>query len=227
MSRIARALACAGLVLAVAASPASAHQGNPNFRSVVNGVTPSMKGVQVEVLGFDNQLQLLNRSGQDVVIYGYDNEPYAQILSDGTVEQNRNSPATYLNADQFGNTPVPARAQPSNPPDWQVLDKTGRYVWHDHRMHWMAPGTPPQVKQKSRTTKIFDYRIPMQVGPRMANLNGTLFWVGSSSSVPAGVIVFLVVFALVAVAFSVVVRRRRARGTTTGGREPRPAAEAW
>jgi hypothetical protein len=51
---------------------------------------------------------------------------------------------------------VPASAGASDPPQWQVIDKTGQFEWHDHRIHWMSPVTPPQVKNKNKLTKIFD-----------------------------------------------------------------------
>jgi hypothetical protein len=42
-----RALARAVAVALLAASPAAAHQGNPNYRSVVDSITPAVKGVTV------------------------------------------------------------------------------------------------------------------------------------------------------------------------------------
>ena len=56
-----------------------------------------MPGVKLQVLGFDSQFQLTNRSSQTVTVFGYDGEPYARILPNGTVEQNHLSPATYIN----------------------------------------------------------------------------------------------------------------------------------
>ena len=106
------------------------------------------------------------------------------MLGDGTVEVNRRSPATYLNEDRFATTPVPAFAKPGAAPQWEVQDRTGRFIWHDHRMHWMAHTTPPQGHSKNVKTKIFDYRIPVQVGSRRTALTGTLYWVGSPSGFP-------------------------------------------
>ena len=65
-----RTLACtvAAAALLLGAPVALAHQGNPNYRSVVTSVTPAAKGVDVSVLNFDDRLLLHNTSGQDVTI---------------------------------------------------------------------------------------------------------------------------------------------------------------
>jgi hypothetical protein len=212
MSRLGRVAALAAMLLAAVAAPAGAHAGNPNYRSVLDSLTPNVPGLQVQVLGYDNQLELTNRTGRTVEIEGYENEPYARLLPDGTVQVNERSPALYLNEDRFGTTRVPATAKPSLPPVWHTQDKTGRFVWHDHRMHWMSPNRPPKVIDTSRKTKIFDYTIPVKDGAQSAAISGTLFWVGSPSSFPVAAVVSLVVIALLAIAAVVVVRRRRRGG---------------
>ena len=152
-------------LLALLAVPAAqAHQGNPNYRSVIDGVVPNTPGVKLQVLNFDDRLQLDNRSGKTVTVQGYQREPYARLLADGTVEVNRNSPAYYLNNDRTSTGTVPANAKPGATPDWKIVDRTGRFQWHDHRIHWMSSITPKQVTDKSKRTKVFDWKVPMQVG---------------------------------------------------------------
>ncbi|MDX6658215.1 MAG: hypothetical protein QOH13_2122 [Thermoleophilaceae bacterium] len=222
-----RLVVAVGLAL-VAALPsvAHAHAGNPNYRSVVRGVQPSLPGVAVSVLGYDNQLQLINRSGKDITVLGYDGEPYARLMRDGTVEQNRNSPATYLNEDRMAATPVPKFASSSKAPSWQVLDKTGRFIWHDHRMHWMGRGLPPQVKSKDKKTKVFDYGIPIEMAGQKAKVTGTLFWVGPNNSFP--VVPFVILAVLLALSIPLIVRTRRRRAETDAATpEPVPSQEAW
>ena len=48
----------------------------------------------------------------------------------------------------------------------------------------MSEGTPPQVKDESEKTKVFDYVIPLEVGGQPATVEGTLTWVGKSSKAP-------------------------------------------
>lgn len=210
------------LLAAVAASPAGAHQGNPNFRSEIRAVSPSVPGLEVRVLGFDQDFELENRTGRTVVVYGYRGEPYLRLLPDGTVQTNRRSPAVYLNEDRFGTTTVPASADPKAPPQWRTVDRTGRYVWHDHRMHWMSRSLPPQVHDRARRTKIFDYSVPLTVGDERGKIAGTLVWVGEGSGgFPIAAVVSLVLVSLAAVGLVVLVRRRRAGG------DDAPSREAW
>jgi hypothetical protein len=221
MTRAKRVAVVLAVAMTAGASAAQAHQGNPNFRSIIHDgrLAP---GVTVQVLGYDNQLELFNTGGGPVTVYGYNGEPYARVLADGTVEVNRRSPATYLNEDRYGTTPVPAFANHGGPPQWQVQDKTHRFIWHDHRIHWMATGTPPQVKDKGKKTKIFDYSIPIVVGSTRTAVHGTLFWVGSPAGFPVAAAVSLMLIAVVAIAVVVVVRRRRDPARVAG-----PVEEAW
>jgi hypothetical protein len=218
--RIRAALACAQAAVAVQAPIAQAHEGNPNFRSEITGVDPATEGIDVEVLNFDDSLRLTNESGEEVVVTGYDDEPYVRIDPDGTVEVNVNSPAYYLNEDRFAEADVPSSADAKAAPEWEEVDTTGQFSWHDHRAHYMAEGTPPQVKDESVETKVFDYSIPIEVGGSPATIDGTLTWVGEDSSFPVLPFVALGVVALGLVAFVVVVRRRRRR-------EDGEAKEAW
>src|SRR5207245_1732593 len=104
MRRVGRALALAAVVLAALAPAALAHGGNPDYRSVIDRVTPKVPDVSFRVLSYDSYFELLDQHGHEVVIYGYENEPYARILRDGTVQVNQRSPATYLNDSRFATT---------------------------------------------------------------------------------------------------------------------------
>ena len=168
MRRVGRALALAAVVLAVSAPAALAHGGNPDYRSVIDRVTPKVPNVSFQVLSYDSYFELLDQHGHEVVIYGYENEPYARMLKNGTVQVNQRSPATYLNDSRFATTQVPPIADPKAPPQWKTVDDSGTFIWHDHRMHYLSTATPPQVTDKSRKTKIFDYTIPLRVDGRRA-----------------------------------------------------------
>jgi len=216
-----RALVLGAAVALLSAPPAAAHQGNPNFRSVVDSITPPVKGVTLNVLNYDDRFELTNHSGRTVTVQGYDGEPYARVLADGTVEVNKRSPAYYLNDDRYADVKVPASADPKAPPQWSVVDRTARLQWHDHRMHWMSRSLPPQVKDRSTRTKVFDYAIPLRVDAQRASIRGTLFWQpDEGGGAPVGMFVGLGALALVAVGAVAVVRRRRSRAPVEG-------AEAW
>jgi len=230
MSRL-RAVAAGVALLALLAVPtAQAHQGNPNYRSVIDGIVPNTPGVKLQVLNFDDRLQLDNRSGKTITVQGYQREPYARLLADGTVEVNRNSPAYYLNNDRTSTGTVPPNAKPGAAPDWKIVDRTGSFQWHDHRIHWMSSIMPKQVTDKSKRTKVFDWKVPMQVGATKTNVTGTLFWQPKpGGGIPAAALIGLVALAVLGLGAVVVVRRRR--GELGGPDESREGAhagtEAW
>ena len=222
--RAALAAATTLLLCLLMASPALGHEGNPDFRSEIDSVSPSVPGIDFQVLGYDADMELVDRDGHEVLVYGYEGEPFARILRDGTVQKNQRSPATYLNVDRYGEVEVPESADAKAPPIWKTVDDSGTLRWHDHRMHYMATGTPPQVEDESRRTKVFDYEIPLRIDGRKGAVMGTLFWVGpaDTSKLPfliAGAAIVLLGAAAVAFA------RRRRRREDAG--ERRPGKEAW
>jgi hypothetical protein len=206
---------------------ASAHGGNPDYRSVIDGVTPRTPGVKFQVLDYDSYFQVQDRQGHEVVIYGYDGEPYARILRDGTVQVNERSPALYLNETRFADVTVPPVADPRAAPRWKTFDHSGNFIWHDHRMHYMSPQLPPQVKDRSRKTKVFDYRIPISVDGHRGDVDGTLFWVGPADTSKAPFLFAAIAIVLLG-GVAVVWLRRRRRDEDGGGPSSRePAKEAW
>jgi hypothetical protein len=245
-------LGCACLAasaLAVGVSPAAA-MGSPSestnplddqgassdYRSNITAVTPRVPGLSVQVLEFADRLVLTNHTGKTVTIFGYDGEPYARVLASGVVQRNVRSPATYLNASFYGDINVPPIADASAPPQWEVLDRTGQFEWHDHRIHYTSPAVPPQVKDKSKRTLIFDWKVPIEVGTSTGAIAGQLFWTPENSKTPLAAIVLGVAIAVGGLAFVVFVRRRRARAAVQGGGEGggeaderggRPPKEAW
>jgi hypothetical protein len=225
MKRAIWAALLAASLLLTAAPGALAHAGNPDYRSVVERVTPSVPDVTFQVLSYDSYLQLLDQHGHEVTIYGYEDEPYARILRSGEVQVNQRSPATYLNDSRFATAQVPPFADPKAPPLWKTVDNSGTFVWHDHRMHYQSTAIPPQVTDTSRKTKVFDYAVPIRVNGHRGEIAGTLFWVGSpdASKLPfilAGGAIVLAGGALV------LLTRRRRRGEK-GGDSASPGKEAW
>jgi hypothetical protein len=225
MSRL-RLVVVVSALFALAAAPAAlAHQGNPNYRSVIDGVSPKVSGLRLQVLSLDDRLELQNTTGKTVVVKGYQGEPYARILGNGTVQVNRNSPAFYLNDDRFAAVKVPANAKPGATPSWKVVDRAGRFQWHDHRIHWMSKVPPKQVTDTSKRTKVFDWTVPVQVGSTKASVDGTLFWAGTAGGgTPVGAYAGLAAIALLGLGAVMVVRRRRGgAGAPVGASE----VEAW
>ncbi len=200
-------------------SPINDQGSSYNYRSNITNIAPSVPGLSLEVLEFADRLVLRNHTGKTVTVYGYQGEPYARVLADGTVQLNTNSPAYYLNQNFYANVNVPSSASPAATPQWTIVDRTGQLEWHDHRIHWMSPALPPQVKDKGKRTKIFDWQVPIQVGASKGAVNGELFWTPESGTkTPAAAIVALAVIALLGLLLVLFVRRRRSDA---------PVKEAW
>ena len=206
------------------APPALGHEGNPNFRSEIDSVKPSLPGIDFQVLNYDADMELVDQDGHEVLIYGYEGEPFARILRDGTVQKNQRSPATYLNVDRYAEVAVPKSADAKAPPLWKTVDDSGVLRWHDHRMHYMATGTPPQVKDEGERTKVFDYEIPLRIDGKKGAIEGTLFWVGPADTAQ---LPFLVAGAMIILLGGVAVLIARLRRRAEDGEDEQPAKEAW
>jgi hypothetical protein len=209
----------AAAALLVGAPVALAHEGSPNFLSQINEVTPAAPGVDVEVLNRDDRLLLRNSGDATVLIEGYDGEPYARVEPDGTVSVNTDSKAYYINEERDGEAAVPDGIDGKGEPQWKVVSKTGRFEWHDHRMHWMSGSDPEAVKDKSVRTKIYDWKVPIDVDGQTGAIAGTLFWTPVPSSGPPLPLIIAFAVLVIPLAFAVMVVRRRRRRPTT--------SEAW
>jgi hypothetical protein len=217
------AAAAALAALCALAPPVLAHEGNPNYRSEVDAISPAVQGLDAEVLNFDDRIELRNNGRETIVVEGYRGEPYLRFEPDGTVSVNQRSPATYLNEDRFADVEVPDTADPKAAPEWQTVARNGRYDWHDHRIHWMSSTAPERVREDdSARVKVFDWRLPVTANGSPATISGTLTWLGKDGGgFPVAAAISLAVAALAGVALVAVVRRRR--------RAPaeRKKAEAW
>ncbi len=134
----------AGLGLAGAvASPALADPPGPtDYQSEVRSVDPATPAIEVGVIGGDSFLELRVEPGVEAMVIGYQGEDYLWFRPDGSVLENQNSPATYLNADRYGNDGVPATARADAEPSWEEVATGGYWAWHDHRAHWMQSARP-------------------------------------------------------------------------------------
>ncbi len=171
-----------GLVAVLAlAGPAAAHVGDgragSDFDGRVRSVTPGVPGVTVRVLSFGDELEVANTTGTELAVPGYSGEPYLRIGPDG-VWRNRLSPATTINLDRYGRTPLPADADPLAAPDWVQVSTQPEYTWHDHRTHWMSEGQLPPAVAADPTTDhvVFVWAVPMTYGSQDVVVAGELTW---------------------------------------------------
>jgi hypothetical protein len=172
----------AGLLAVLAvAGPANAHVGGAaagsNFDGRVLAVTPGVDGLSVRVLQFGDELELVNRTSEEVLVPGYDDEPYLRIGPDG-VWRNANSPATYINLDRLAQVTLPERADARAEPDWVRVSTEPHYAWHDHRTHWMSDTQlPPAVAaEPDRAHTVFEWSVPLVHDGIPVEVTGVLTW---------------------------------------------------
>lgn len=153
-------------------TPALAHGGGTdtsNYISVITGGTAAdapdddVIGLEWQIIDGDARVELSNRTDLTVTVLGYDGEPYLRFSPDGTVEENRRSPATTRNRTRFDDLPIPADADPTAAPEWSVVDDDHRYAWYDHRIHWIAPTLPSIVTDETVETLVFSWSIPYEI----------------------------------------------------------------
>ncbi len=222
-----RVLRCGVAVLAIlagASATAGAHRGNPDYRSRVT--TPQQYGgLFARVVRYDDSLEVLNRSGSELIIKGYRGEPYLRFRESRVVQVNEHSPTTYLNQDRYSqDVEVPASATPKARPLWRTVSRTGRYAWHDHRIHWMGKKLPPQVEDRGVRTKVFDWKVPFAFAGIPGSFDGTLIWAGAGKSSDSSNVLPIVLAVVLAIALAVaaLVLWRRRRPNAAGAE-----SEAW
>lgn len=223
--RAARGEGLSGATLRARDNPLSDQANRYNYRSNVTRVTPGLPGLQVRVVQYVDRLVLTDHTGKTVTVYGYQGEPYARVLADGTAELNTSSRAYYLNEGFFGLVAVPPSASPTATPKWTVVDRSGTLEWHDHRIHWMLPSVPPQVTNRAKRTKVFDWTVPIEVGAQRGTVDGELVWVPEEDWAPLALFAALIALALAGVAVALVRRRRTRRAAQAAASGP--AGEAW
>ena len=129
----------------------------------------------MQVLQGDDQLDLRNDTGRELVIEGYEGEPYLRFDAGGGVFRNANSPATYLNQERYGGVDVPKTASKTATPSWERVSRGKAYNWHDHRIHWMSTIDPAKVRQaKDQPHHVFDWTVPGTAGGERLAINGSL-----------------------------------------------------
>ena len=202
-------------VLALAIAPAALGHGGvapKGFVAKIERVEPPVPGLRVTILGGDERIRLVNRSGRTVVIEGYDGEPYLRLGPDGLYVNNQ-SPALWLNADRLGATPVPPNVDPAEPPEWQKI-RTEQFVeYHEHRAQWMSVVLPPRVlRNPDQRHFVFDWTVPGTVDGKGLAISGTLEYMpagATGSTFPWGIVALVGTAVVAALVFGLLPVARR------------------
>ncbi len=202
--------------LGMAAPPASAHSvagvSATNFQTTLRSVSPAVPGLEVKVVEAGSRLEVENRTGQELLVIGYKEEPFLKIGPDGVFE-NKLSTTTYISRSRKGGTPPPEAEQARvGDTDWAKVSSEPIARWHDHRIHWMGnPAGPPEVRNdpdKRHVIKMSpnepQWSVPMRLGTQEIAAKGDLVWQPGPSPLPW--------FALIAASLAVVVVLARRPG---------------
>ena len=169
----------------MAAPAAAAEARASNFQTRLASVEPAVPGLWFAVVEVGNRVEVVNRTGTDVVVLGYEGEPFLRVGPEGVFE-NRRSPAAYLSRDRQATVPVPEDADPTAPAEWVRLGAGQVARWYDHRVHWMGAEPPPAVRldPAMRHVIIPEWTVAMRHGGREVTARGELVWVPGPSPVP-------------------------------------------
>jgi hypothetical protein len=181
------ALAAVGAVVG-SASPAYAHGvggvSPRNYETKLLDVQPRIAGVEVSVVDLGDRLLLRNHTDRDVVVVGYDDEPYLRVGPRGVFENTR-SPATSLNRSRVPSGAPPKSADPSAPPVWRKVSSDHSATWHDHRAHFMGTEEPPEVRHDPSARHVIDrWTVELRTDGRTVRANGELVYVPPRSPWP-------------------------------------------
>ena len=91
-----------------ASSPSCAAPGRPSPAS--SSRCPAATGSSL----------LRNETGKQVIVKGYEDEPYLRFLPNQVVEENTRSPSKYANEDRYALTPLPPQANSEAAPKWRA-----------------------------------------------------------------------------------------------------------
>lgn len=187
MRRIVLTVVIAASILMAGASPALAHTvagtGATNYKTTLRFVKPALDGLRVKVIEAGSRLEVSYAGSGEVVVQGYQGEPYLRIGDKGVFE-NLKSPATYINKTRNGVNP-PTDTDPKAAPQWHKISDDHVARWHDHRIHFMGNIDPPPVRNAPGVRHpITDWTLTITKGARTVTAGGDLVWVPGPSSAP-------------------------------------------
>jgi len=182
------------LVAVFAAAAGTAHADPPaptDYLSRVVSIEPAVPGIAADMIGGDSFFRLTVTAPVEVIVLGYQSEPYLRFLPGGDVDENELAPTTYLNVYRYTMPKLPAEADATAPPRWRTVASGGTWVWHDHRTHWMTTVPPPD---KHPGDQILESAIELRVDGNPVTITVTSTWMPAPSDAPAllGLLVGLV-----------------------------------
>ncbi|HZC99914.1 MAG TPA: hypothetical protein VFA46_06895 [Actinomycetes bacterium] len=183
-------LLLAAVVETLAAGPAAAHAVGSgvtasNYRTNVLGISPAVPGLEIRAVDVGDRLQLSNRTGQEVIVLGYQLEPYLRVGPNG-VEENQRAPSAFSNRSSTAPQQIPPAFDAKAAPEWRRIAAGTVALWHDHRAHWSGQRDPAAVRQAPAQRHVVQpgWQVPIKIGDRTVIVSGNIVWVPGPSPWP-------------------------------------------
>jgi hypothetical protein len=155
------------IVLVAGAGRAAAHEVDPSVVTVIDGVTPAVDGLHVEVAtSVTTQLVVANDTPDVLEVLDDRGQAFVRIGPEG-VDANLAAPAWYVTNQPFGGS-VPPGAGPDEPARWARVSADRSWGWFDHRLHPTA--ITGVLGEDERPTFV----VPMRLGGRDVTVRGHL-----------------------------------------------------
>ncbi|TML60205.1 MAG: hypothetical protein E6G17_10330 [Actinobacteria bacterium] len=193
--RLDAVIAFAGVVAVVLVAgtpaPAEAHTvagvQPTNYRSEILAVTPAVAGLRLRLLDLGRRIELVNHTSTEVVVLGYQGEPYLRVGPAGVFE-NRRSPSLYQNRPlPFGAsaTTLPPQADAAATPTWHKISSGHVARWRDRRTRWEGKASEIVRGTHGRTRVVVtSWTIELRHGGRPVLVDGRITWMPPGSPLP-------------------------------------------
>jgi hypothetical protein len=143
-------------------------------------------GVRVRLLDLGRRVELAVSGPDEVVVVGYQGEPYLRVGPTGVFE-NRRSPTLYRNRTQPGGkaATVPTTADATAAPEWHRTSTGHTARWRDQRTRWEGPDPPSVAESPGRAQVIVPaWHLPLRQGSTDIVVAGRILWVPGPSPWP-------------------------------------------
>ena len=177
------ALTLVGLAASLAAPPAAgAHTlagvEATNYRSQIIAVSPPDADLTVRLLDLGRRIEVTNRGSTDVIVLGYEDEPYLRVGPRGVFENTR-SPSLYQNRPTVDGTEpaVPRQADADADPRWKRTGGGDTVRWRDHRTRWEGADPPAVRSARDRTHVVVPaWTVQLERGDRTVAVTGRIVY---------------------------------------------------
>lgn len=152
---------------------ASAHLGRTRPSGYVSKVEHIVSAHGVSARAYaSGRFTLSVPEGHEVVVSGYEGEPYLRFAGE-RIYENARAPTAFINR----NESAPESAGAAAAPRWHEIGRGRHWTWHDHRIHWMAATAPAAIRaHPDQSHHVFDWTVRATVDGAPVRIVGSLNW---------------------------------------------------